>query len=292
MRGTNYKLSDMETVYYVDGHYPHATVNDRGEWEAEDDPVFGAPQPPRDPRQTAIVFSSDRQYYSGLIAAMNSVRRFHPRVPLVIINDDLTAVQVAFLRQYAEVVKSANPLPDIPAWARFDVSRLNYDRVVYLDSDVILVQEITELLENDAEFAAVRNLDWPIKENFHEPAVLKEYGVDGDAPAFNAGVFSIDLRKWGKGRLAEEALQLYRRIGHTFAYADQSALQVIMNSQGSGVTFLDDGYNAIAECWDWQNHGNRARIVHYAGDEIKPWSPLCKYPMLDMFFAHSKIRRC
>lgn len=291
MKGSNYTLSNMETVYYVDGCYPHATVDDNGDWQAEDDPVFEAIQAPRDPRQTAIVFSSDRLYYPGLMAAMASVRKFHPQAPLVIIDDGLTASQVRFLRQYAEVVKSSNPLPDIPAWARFDVSRLNYDRVVYLDADVILVREITELLETDAEFAAVRNLDWSIKENFLDPTMLQEYGVDADAPAFNAGVFSLDNRKWGRSRLAQEAMQIYRRIGHTFAYADQSALQVIMNSNGSSVTFLDDGYNAIAECWDWQNHSDSVRIVHYAGDTIKPWNPLCKYPMLNLFFAYSKIKR-
>ena len=292
MKGTNYTLSNMETVYYVDGLYPHAAVNDNGDWQAEADPVFEAIQEPRDPHQTAIAFSGDRLYYPGLIAALSSVRKFHPQVPLVIIDDGLTVSQVRFLQQYAEVLKSANPLPEIPAWARFDISRINYDRVVYLDADVILVSEIPALLETEAEFAAVRNLDWPIKENFLDATVLKEYGIDADTPAFNAGVFSLDNRKWGKSRLAQEALQLYRRIGHTFAYADQSALQIIMNSNGSRVTFLDDGYNAIAECWDWGHHGDSARIVHYAGDEIKPWNPLCQYPMLDLFFAHSKIKRC
>jgi lipopolysaccharide biosynthesis glycosyltransferase len=290
MNGTNYTLSNMETVYYVDGYYPHAVVNDDGDWQAEDDPVFEAIQRPRDPHQTAIVFSSDRLYYPGLVAAMSSVRRFHPEVPLVIIDDGLTFSQVRFLQQYAEIVSSSNPLPNIPAWARFDISRINYDRVVYLDADVILVRKITELLETDAEFAAVRNLDWAIKENFLDTTLLKEYDIDADAPAFNAGVFSIDNRKWGEARLAQEALQLYRRFGHTFAYADQSALQVIMNSNGASVTFLDDSYNAIAECWDWQNHSDRVHIIHYAGDEIKPWNPHCKYPMLHLFFAHSKIK--
>jgi lipopolysaccharide biosynthesis glycosyltransferase len=291
MKGNNYTLSNMDMVYFVDGLYPHASVNDDGDWQAEDNPVFDAVIETRDPHQTAIAFSSDRSYFPGLMAAMTSVRKFHPQTPLVIIDDGLTISQVSFLRQYAEVVRSSNPLPGIPAWARLDVARLKYDRVVYLDADIILVREIPELLETNAEFAAVKNLDWPIKENFSDPTVLKEYGIDADAPAFNAGVFSIDNCKWGKSRLAQEALKIYHRIGYAFAYADQSALQVLMNLNGSSVTFLDDGYNAIAECWDWQNQGDSVRIVHYAGDEIKPWHPLCKYPMLDLFFAHSKIKR-
>jgi lipopolysaccharide biosynthesis glycosyltransferase len=281
----------MDMVYYVDGLYPHAKVDDNGDWYAEDDPVFGPILGPRDPHQAAIAFSSDRLYFPGLMPALLSVRVHHPEVPLVVIDCGLTPIQSRYLQQYAEVIPSSNLLYEIPAWARFDVSLLNYDRVVYLDSDIVVLNKITDLLRTEAEFAAVKNLDWAIKENFADPCVLKRYSIDPNAPAFNAGVFSIDNRLWGKGRLLQEAMRIYKEIGEFFTYADQSALQVLMNYDGHRVTFLDDGYNAIAECWDWQNRESCAHIIHYAGDEIKPWDPLCKYPKLDWFFAYSKIKR-
>lgn len=291
MKGKGYKLSNIDMVYYVDAYYPHATVDEEGNWYADDDPDFEPVVGPRKPDQTAIAFSGDRLYFPGLMAALSSVKAHHPEVPLVIIDCGLTANQARYLKQFAEVVRSSNPLPDIPAWARFDVSLLSYDRIVYLDADVVVLSKIPDLLETEAEFAAVKNLDWSIKENFIDVSPLRMYGIDPEAPAFNAGVFSIDNRVWGKRRLFEKAMEIHSQVGKSFAYADQSALQIIMNSGGCRVTFLDDAYNAIAECWDWATRESDVHIIHFAGDEIKPWNPSCKYPMLDRFFAHSKIRR-
>jgi lipopolysaccharide biosynthesis glycosyltransferase len=291
MNGQGYTLCDMKTVYYVDAHYPHATVDSHGNWHADDEPDYLPIVGPRDCRRTAIVFSSDRRYFPGLMPALLSVRAHHPEVPLVIIDEGLTPQQVRYLQQYAEVFPSRNPLRDLPMWSCFDISFLKYDRVIYLDSDVIVLREIPALLETEAEFSAVRNLDWKIRENFKAAHLIEKYEVDPEGQAFNSGIFSLDNRIWGNGKLFQAAMYIYAEIGWSFVYADQSALQIIMNSNGHHVTFLEDEYNAIAECWDWEQHEDTVRIIHYAGDEIKPWHPSCKYPKLDKFFSYSKIRR-
>jgi lipopolysaccharide biosynthesis glycosyltransferase len=291
MKGTGYIWSDMDTVRYVDAHYPHAMVDENGEWYADDYPTFGPVVGPRDSRMTVVVLSSDQSYFPGLMPAILSIRQQHPDAPLVVIDCGLTQVQVRYLQQFAEVFPSSNPLPELPAWARFDLSLLNYERVVYLDSDLIVVDTVPDLLRTDCEFAAVRNLDWRVRENFADARVLAKYGIDPDAPAFNSGVFSIDNRAWGQGRLLRYAMSIYSEIGHSLIYPDQAALQIIMNSGGHRVTFLSDGYNAIAECWDWRRRDECVRIIHYAGNEIKPWNPSCTYPKLECFFAHSKIKR-
>ncbi len=291
MKGSGYTLSNMDMVYHVDAHYPHAVVDEKGDWYADDRPVFLPIVGPRDPRQTAIVFGCDQLYFPGLMPALLSVRHHHPDVPLVVIDCGLTAIQARYIQQFVEVFRSSTPIPDLPVWARFDLSLLNYDRVVYLDSDLIVLDTLPDLLQADVEFAAIRNLDWGIKENFTDTDVLKRYGIDPDAPAFNSGVFSIDNRIWGSGKLLRDALRIYSEVGNAFIYPDQSALQIIMNLGGCRVTFLDEGYNAIAECWDWRRRNERVRIIHYAGNEIKPWNALCRYPRLDWFFSYSKIRR-
>lgn len=291
MKGHGYTIYNMETVYYVDAYYPHATVDSYGNWYAGDEPCYSPIVGPRDSQQTAIVFSSDQLYFPGLMPALLSVLTHHPEVPLVVIDAGLTRQQVRYLQQYAEVFPSKNPLRDLPMWSCFDISFLKYDRVVYLDSDVIVLRKIPALLETEAEFAAVRNLDWKIRENFKDSHLLEKYGVDPEGPAFNSGVFSLDNRIWGNGKLFQVAMAVYAEIGWSFVYADQSALQIIMNSDGHHVTFLEDEYNAIAECWDWGRREDAVRVIHYAGDEIKPWHPLCKYPQLNKFFSYSKIRR-
>lgn len=278
-------------VAYVDANYPHAEIDEYGNWSADDSPSFWPIVPQKTVGTIAFVFNSDKVYFAGLMPAINSVRKYHPEIPLVVLDRGLTAIQSDYLRQFADVVPSSNSLPDVPLWGKLDVSLLNFERIIYLDSDVLLLDSIPDLLQTQAEFAAIRNLDWGIKENFTDPCVLQRYGIDPDAPAFNAGVFSIDNRIWGNGRLLNEAVELYREIGETFVYHDQSALQILMNRAVGQVTFLPDEYNAISECWNWHDVTKKPRIIHYAGDEFKPWNPLCKQPKLEYFFEFSKIKR-
>lgn len=291
INGTGYKLSNMQTVLYVDANYPHAIVDVNGNWVADVDPSFTTVVPQKSSGKTAIAFCSDSSYFPGLIPAISSVRQFHPEIPLVVIDRGLTDIQSAYLQQFADVFPSSNQLPELPLWGKLDVSLLNYERVIYLDSDVILLDKIPDLLETKAEFAAVKNLDWGVKENFTNSQVLQKYGIKPETQAFNAGVFMIDNRIWGKGKLLHEAMKIYQEIGEYFVYDDQSALQILMNCNEHQIEFLDDGYNAISECWDWSDTTKKVRVVHYAGDEIKPWNPLCKQPKLEYFFAHSKIRQ-
>lgn len=291
MQGDGYLLSNMQTVGFVDTNYPHAIVDELGNWQAEDVTHYAPPIGPRDPHQTAIAFSSDQPYFPGLMPAILSVIEHHPRVPIVVIDDGLSPAQVRYLQQYCEVFTSRNPLRDFPSWSCLDISFLEYDRVVYLDSDTITLRPLPALIETKAEFAAVRNIDWTIKENFYDPSILDRYEIGLDITAFNAGVFSIDNRIWGKGRLYNEAQKLYEEVGSSFIYPDQSVLHILMNTPDRRVTFIENQYNVIAECWDWYQPLDGMRLIHYAGNEIKPWNPLCRYPKLDLFFAYSKIRR-
>jgi lipopolysaccharide biosynthesis glycosyltransferase len=290
VEGDRYTLQNTDVVRYVDAHYPHAVVDVGGHWCAEAEPEYLPIVGPVEPDQAVAVFSSDQAYFPGLIPALFSFRAHHPHIHIVVFDCGLTTAQGRYLQQFAEVVVSGNYVSDVPAWARFEVSLLPYARVVYLDSDIIVLNKLSAMFDTDAEFAAVRNLDWKITENFTDPSPLETYGISPDVPAFFAGGFSIDNRVWGGGRLLEESLRVYQDSGTAFLYADQSALQLIMHSRNI-VTFIGDEYNAIAACWDWEQRAHEARVIHYAGDEIKPWDPRCQYPGLDYFFAYSKIRR-
>jgi len=289
-KGKGYRLTNPGLVARVDALYPHAVVDSDGNWIAEANPDF-TPIEPHVPRTVAFAFSADANYYPGLITAISSVREHHLDTPIVVIDNGLTEMQSAYLSQFAEVMQGSRRLHHDPVWGKLDISLLDFERIVYLDADVILLRPVPELLHTDAEFAAVRNLDWTITENFTDSSTPQRYGVDPNATAFNSGVFSIDIRVWGGGRLLERAAKLYFETGQSFLYGDQSVLQIIMNSPEHRVTFLGDELNVIAECWDWENETRTPKIVHYAGNQYKPWHPLCSQPKLEYFFERSKIRK-
>jgi Glycosyl transferase family 8 len=279
-------LSKPDVVRYVDGTYPHATVLSDGSWAAEERPVLAPAVRPTSPSSTVVVLSSDAPYYPGLIVALTSFKRYHPDVHAVVLDCGLTTMQSRFVAQFAEVRPGGLHVPQFPAWARFEVACLPYERVLYLDSDIVVLSSLESLLSTDAEFAAVRNLDWTVRDNFRSLDVLRRNGLDPDAPAFNAGVFVLDNRVWGGGRLLSEALAVWPQIRESSIYPDQSTLHAVLCRHGS-ITWLDPTYNAIAEFWDWTS--GPPHVVHFAGDEIKPWHPGCTYPGLEWFFAYSKI---
>lgn len=289
IKGDGYLLENVDVVRYVDDHYPHAIVEPDGTWYADKYPHFKAPVQSCDKECTVTVFSADAKYYAGLVPSMLSFREHHPESHIVILDRGLTSIQCLYLAQYAEIVQSNNCVPEIEAWGRFEVSLLKYQRIIYLDSDIIVLKPLTDMHLTHAEFAAVKNLDWKVTENFSEPSVLERYGIPPDLPAFFAGGFSIDNKVWGNGRLLEAANRIYAESGKYFLYGDQSALQIVMYEHGHRITYLGDEYNAIAECWDWENKSDLAYVIHYAGDAIKPWHPTCNYPMLHIFFKYSKI---
>lgn len=291
VRGHGYTINSMDIVRSVDELHPEASVDDHGNWWAEEAPVFRPPVRPQDPDQPAVLFCCDRGYFAGLQAALASLRAIHADVPVVVLERGLSERQVRYLSQFAEVHASASELPAGTEWARFELSLLPYSRIVYLDCDLIILDRLDELLYASADFVAVRNLDWTIADNFYSNEPITAFGVDPTRPAFNSGVFSIDNRVWGNGHLLREAIQVWRATVESLRYGDQPVLQIIMNSKGRFVTFLDDSYNAIAECWDSARGYDDIHILHYAGDEIKPWDPRCRYPQLDRFFHFSKIRR-
>lgn len=291
VRGSGYTIHSMDVVRSVDELHPEACVDEEGNWWAEEPPVYGPALRPRDPNQPAIVFCCDRSYFPGLQAALASLREIHPDVPVVILERGLSERQIKYLSQFAEVYPSASELPPGPEWARFEISLLPYARIVYLDCDLIVLDRLDALLNTSDEFVAVRNLDWTIADNFYSNEPIEAFGVDPGLPAFNSGIFSINNRVWGNGVLLREAVRVWRASADSLRYGDQPVLQIIMNTNGRLVTFLDDHYNAIAECWDAERTYEGIRILHFAGDEIKPWDPRCRYPQLNRFFQFSKIRQ-
>jgi lipopolysaccharide biosynthesis glycosyltransferase len=149
-------------------------------------------------------------------------------------------------------------------------------RVVYLDVDVLVRQDLSPLFAIDlggAPVGAVRD--------FVEHRHL-----------FNAGVLVIDVERWRSDGLAERALQLAAETGES----DQEALNTVVQSwceleykwnvQHGNLFFA--GLHGLAErppatdvierlyVQRWQLYRNAA-ILHFVGG-VKPWERPCPLP--------------
>ena len=125
-------------------------------------------------------------------------------------------------------------------------------QVIYLDSDVLILNSLEELEGDLSDFAAV----------------LESDKVD----YFNSGVFKTNLDIWRNENVIRK-FQTFLEANPQSVYKDQDALNFVFSSRNSAL-------NPKFNCQVKDNHSaNEAVIVHYSGTR-KPWyssTPNTKY---------------
>ena len=198
-----------------------------------------------------------------------------------------------------------NPHISIETYYRFLVQELMpfYDKVLYLDSDLIVKDDVSKLFETelgDNLLAAVRDLDFCAHINTKRDERI-DYARDilemsDPYSYFQAGVLLLNTKAMREFHSIEEWLSFAG--DDRFIYNDQDAL----NAQCEGrVCYLDYDWNVMTDCngrissvfayapaniYDaFLDSRNHERIVHYAGFE-KPWThPYCDRSDLYWIYA-------
>lgn len=153
------------------------------------------------------------------------------------------------------------------------------NRILYLDSDLILRSSVDELLALDLEgnVLAAR----PAYETEQIINFAKGLKRSPDIPYFNSGVMIIDVAKWREERITEKAIAFAKGSPDQIQFADQCALNHVIGGQ---FTFLLPAWNVGLSFWDItaappprfveysEIVASRSdpKIVHYNG-RSKPW---------------------
>ena len=153
-----------------------------------------------------------------------------------------------------------------------------YKRVVYLDSDLILNEDIAKIIPKTLDFyyiAAVRNYVGQKT----KIRLMKDFNIAAE-DYINAGVVVINVELWNKEKVAEKCFDFLNNVDPAqLVYLDQDVLNVVCNKK---ILYLDEAWNFY---WNML-HGdseyvkqcsvisNRLfcdyKILHFASDK-KPW---------------------
>ena len=156
-----------------------------------------------------------------------------------------------------------------------------YERIIYLDSDICVLDDIAKILEIDISgkpVGAVRDVQCGTLEKHS-----KEIGNLDFRKTFNAGILVIDSKRFEEYHIREKCLSIlyedYKRDVRRFIFADQDALNVVLYEQ---IHFIDAEWNVQAQ-FAWRPYElkeeykeeyfrllEKARIMHFSGDR-KPW---------------------
>jgi lipopolysaccharide biosynthesis glycosyltransferase len=182
----------------------------------------------------------------------------------------------------------------IATYFRILIPRLlpdDVDRVLFLDSDIIVRGSLAELYEEQIEdytHAAVEN---PLSEED-----LERLSIPAGHVYFNAGVLLLNLKRWRHEGLVEKILAYLKSNTDKLRYWDQDALNAILydrwkkwppkwNAQVAffkNLTPLELGVSPeeFAEArWHPQ-------VVHFTGSGPKPWSYHSTHPFTSDYYRY------
>lgn len=239
-----------------------------------------------------VFFTIDEAYAPYLAVAANSlIRNASPRYDyrLIVLHQGLSQETMARLRQlerpyakfrFVAIRQSFDQFSDhISDRLRADYFTLTiffrlfipdmfpeYDKAIYLDSDVVVTGDISALYETEL---GDRLLGACLDLSIHDIPELVTYITDamgaGKERYFNSGVLLMNLRRLREVHLAERFLEVHKRWHFDCIAPDQDYLNALCMGQ---VLYLDPR---------WDTMPNRAKpevahplLIHYNLFE-KPW---------------------
>jgi lipopolysaccharide biosynthesis glycosyltransferase len=137
-------------------------------------------------------------------------------------------------------------------------------KVIYLDVDMIVVEDIAKLWHTDIQdhlFAAVQ--DWQETVSKHSWGGIPNYqelGIPPQTKYFNAGLLLINTRKWRENGVVHQVIKCLEDNKKHVNYADQYGLNVALYDQWQ---VLDKNWNCFAT-FEYPN----PYIIHFL--DIKP----------------------
>ena len=149
-----------------------------------------------------------------------------------------------------------------------------YDKVLYLDSDIVVCEDLTELYNTDIDnlyagvvsvykyfFKKVLNLN-------NDKIISEEYLANKlnilNKTYFNAGVLLLNLNEMRKDNIKEKSFKFLFE-NYPLLYQDQDILNSLFNNK---IKFLDRRYNVYYRHF---LYNKPTTILHFAGSQ-KPWN--------------------
>jgi lipopolysaccharide biosynthesis glycosyltransferase len=189
---------------------------------------------------------------------------------------------------------------------------VDLERVIYLDSDLIVLHELAKLWQQPVDGVACGACQDPSAPWLDAEHMLPNYsccgrflsaarpipnfhelGLDACEPYFNAGVLLVNLRYWREHSITERAIECLHANQPHVLWWDQYALNVVLHRRWRA---LDIRWNQGTVAYRFPSHLDspldlntyyqlryQPWIVHFSA-QIKPWHYECDHPYRSLFF--------
>lgn len=162
--------------------------------------------------------------------------------------------------------------------------RTELERVLYLDSDIIVRGDLRPLWEKDLSQYVVAVVPDALPQAFPsiDAELRRKLSLGSDTSYFNAGVMLINLIGWRNENVGPELRAFCKSNPDKLTFWDQCALNTILKGKALTVSYiwnLQSAHLRIAEIAGHKSTYKIAepRIVHFTGP-YKPWQCRCTHP--------------
>jgi lipopolysaccharide biosynthesis glycosyltransferase len=171
-----------------------------------------------------------------------------------------------------------------------------YSRIIYLDCDVIVERDITDLWAADLGenfVLAVQDLINPFVSSPLGLRNWREMGRKANDELFNTGLLVLNAAKWHKENVTLKLLHYLRDHYQYVQLCDQDAMNAVFRDEWGR---LDSRWNVLPYMSLARNYTSlsrkshedllaRAYLLHFCGPK-KPWNARCSHPQRDRFFHY------
>ncbi len=162
-----------------------------------------------------------------------------------------------------------------------------YDKVIYLDCDLVVTGDIKELLEIElVENEIIAGVRDTIEKDRIKYYIRKELKVEPEG-YINSGVLLIDTKKFFHQDIKEKCLKLLRNHS-VLMCPDQDALNIVLKNN---IKLLSEKWNlqwGNIDLFDENLDKKIGSVIHYT-TEVKPWKPKgANLPLAEYFWKYAQ----
>ncbi len=199
-------------------------------------------------------------------------------------------------RKYFDKLKVFEIYSEATYYRYFLLDTLPVEKLLYLDCDMIVEGDVTELYNINQEgniISACVEVLCPVEH-------LKTIGL---TKSFNAGMILVNCKKWQQEKISQKAYQYQIENEHIVEFPDQDSLNVTLQDSWQIVPYR---WNVIARLGlvnlgigsaDYRYYSkedvfheyNNPKIIHYANRLFKPWFWLDPSPYKKNYLKYKAI---
>lgn len=170
-------------------------------------------------------------------------------------------------------------------YIRFEIPDLlaGIDKVLYLDADLVVVDDLMGFWQVDIEGKFVAAVENPFFDRYQSLGMNQDWGY------FNAGVLLINCKQWRDYSVKKRALAFLAEYKSNALMFDQDALNSVFSGDWVRVdpkwnmqTIMLRRFRELKDDIKIQSAVNSPKIIHYSTSS-KPWYRLDSHPMREIF---------